>query len=127
MAKLTKEAFVEALKSMTLLEIKELVDGIKEEFGVDPSSVMVASGSNADNANEQPEKTKFTVIMKSLGSANKVAIIKTIRQITNLGILEAKKLAENTEGPVIKQDINKAEAEDIKKTLEELGATVELK
>lgn len=125
MAKLTKEAFIEALKGMTLLEIKELVDGIKEEFGVDPSSfVSSAAVGNNEAVNDKAEDNKFTVILKSLGKSI-VPIIKEIRQITNLTIIESKKLAE-TPNAVIKKDIDKEEAEIIKKKLEELGATVEL-
>ncbi|MGI3136106.1 MAG: 50S ribosomal protein L7/L12 [Candidatus Phytoplasma vitis] len=126
MAKLTKEVFIEALKSMTLLEIKELVDGIKEEFGVDPSNLVSSASNTSDSQGEKVEKTKATVILKTFGDASKkIAIIKEIREITGLGILDAKKLAE-TPNAIIKKDIEKAEAEEIKNKLEKLGATVEL-
>ncbi|WAN63571.1 LSU ribosomal protein L7/L12 (P1/P2) [Candidatus Phytoplasma rubi] len=126
MAKLTKEVFIEALKSMTLLEIKELVDGIKEEFGVDPSNLVSSASNTSDSQGEKVEKTKATVILKTFGDASKkIAIIKEIREITDLGILDAKKLAE-TPNAIIKKDIEKAEAEEIKNKLEKLGATVEL-
>ncbi|AYJ01343.1 50S ribosomal protein L7/L12 [Candidatus Phytoplasma ziziphi] len=126
MAKLTKEVFIEALKSMTLLEIKELVDGIKEEFGVDPSNLVSSNSNVSDSQGEKVEKTKATVILKTFGDAGKkIAIIKEIREITGLGILDAKKLAE-TPNAVIKKDLEKAEAEEIKNKLEKLGATVEL-
>lgn len=126
MAKLTKEVFIEALKGMTLLEIKELVDGIKEEFGVDPSSfVSSATVGNNEAAINKAEDNKSTVVLKSFSGKSIVPIIKEIRQITNLTIIESKKLAE-TPNAVIKKDIDKEEAESIKKKLEELGATVEL-
>jgi large subunit ribosomal protein L7/L12 len=126
MAKLTKEVFIEALKSMTLLEIKELVDGIKEEFGVDPSNLVSSVSNASDSQGEKVEKTKATVILKTFGDASKkIPIIKEIREITGLGILDAKKLAE-TPNAIIKKDLEKAEAEEIKNKLEKLGATVEL-
>ncbi|WP_225696164.1 50S ribosomal protein L7/L12 [Candidatus Phytoplasma sp. AldY-WA1] len=126
MAKLTKEVFIEALKSMTLLEIKELVDGIKEEFGVDPSNLVSSVSNTSDSQGEKVEKTKATVILKTFGDASKkIPIIKEIREITGLGILDAKKLAE-TPNAIIKKDLEKAEAEEIKNKLEKLGATVEL-
>lgn len=124
MAKLTKQAFVEALKEMTLLEIKELVDGLKEEFGIDPTAVAVAAGPAQAQA-EVEEKTEFTVVLKEFG-ANKIAVIKVVREITGLGLAEAKKLVE-TPDSVIKENTNKEDAENIKKSLTEAGATVELK
>ncbi|NLK12057.1 MAG: 50S ribosomal protein L7/L12 [Candidatus Phytoplasma sp.] len=122
MAKLTKEAFVEALKEMTLLEIKELVDGLKEEFGIDPTAMAVAA---APAAAEAEEKTEFTVVLKNFGT-NKIAVIKVAREITGLGLADAKGLVE-TPDAVIKENIKKEDAEKIKAQLEEAGATVELK
>lgn len=124
MAKLTKEAFVEALKEMTLLEIKELVDGLKEEFGIDPTAVAVAAGPAQAQA-EVEEKTEFNVILKEFG-ANKIAVIKVVREITGLGLAEAKKLVE-TPDSVIKENTNKEDAQNIQKALTEAGAKVELK
>lgn len=123
MAKLTKQAFVEALKEMSLLEIKELVDGLKEEFGIDPTAVAVAAGPAAGPAAE--EKTEFTVVLKNFG-ANKIQVIKVVRELTGLGLAEAKKVAE-TPDSVIKENVSKEDAENIKKQLEEAGASVELK
>lgn len=123
MAKLTKQAFVEALKEMSLLEIKELVDGLKEEFGIDPTAVAVAAGPAAGPAVE--EKTEFTVVLKNFG-ANKIQVIKVVRELTGLGLAEAKKVAE-TPDSVIKENVSKEDAENIKKQLEEAGASVELK
>lgn len=123
MAKLTKAQFVEALKEMTLLEIKELVDGLKEEFGIDPTAVAVAGPAQA--AEEVEEKTEFDVILKNFG-ANKIAVIKVVREITGLGLAEAKKVAE-TPDSVIKEKIKKDDAQAIKEQLEAAGATVEVK
>lgn len=122
MAKLTKEAFVEALKEMTILEIKELVDGLKEEFGIDPTAVAAAGPAAAADAAE--EKTEFNVVLKTHGP-NKIAVIKAVREATGLGLADAKKLAETADA-VIKENIAKDAAEELKAKLEEAGATVEL-
>ena len=121
MAKLTKESFIESLKEMTLLEIKELVDAMKEEFGVDPSAVAVAA---APVAAAVEEKSSFDVVLTSAG-ANKIAVIKIVREVTSLGLVEAKNLTEA--GGAIKEGLKKEEAEELKAKLEEAGATVELK
>ena len=123
MAKLTKESFIESLKEMTLLEIKELVDAMKEEFGVDPSAVAVAAAPAAGAA-EVEEKSTFDVVLTSCG-ANKIAVIKVVREATGLGLVEAKNLTEA--GGAIKEGIKKEEAEELKAKFEEAGATVELK
>lgn len=121
MAKLTKEAFVEALKEMTLLEIKDLVDGLKEEFGIDPTAVAAAGPAVVE---EVEEKTEFNVILKTFG-ANKIAVIKAVREATGLGLADAKTLTETADA-VIKEAISKDAAEELKAKLEEAGATVEL-
>ena len=123
MAKLTKESFIESLKEMSLLEIKELVDAMKEEFGVDPSALAVAAPA-AGGATEAAGATEKDVVLASAG-ANKVAVIKIIKEITGLGLVEAKGIADN--GGVIKEKVAADEAEALKKQLEEAGATVELK
>src|SRR5690554_593287 len=123
MAKLTKAAFIEALKEMTLLEIKELVDGLKEEFGIDPTAVAVAGP--AAGPTQEEEKTEFNVILKNFGG-NKIAVIKVIREITGLGLADAKTLAETADA-LVKENIKKEDAEAIKAKLEEAGATVEVK
>lgn len=122
MAKLNKEDFISALKEMNLLEIKELVDAMKEEFGVDPSAVAVSAAPAAAEAVE--EKTSFDVVLTSAG-ANKIAVIKIVREVTALGLVEAKNLTEA--GGAIKEGLKKEEAEELKAKLEEAGATVELK
>ena len=120
MAKLNKDDFIASLKEMTILEIKELVDAMKEEFGVDPSAVAVAAAPTAA-AEEGP--TSVTVNLTSAG-ATKIPVIKVIRDITGLGLKEAKDIADN--GGAVKENISKEEAEEIKAKLEEAGASVEI-
>ena len=122
MAKLTKEDFISALKEMTILEVKELVDVMKEEFGVDPSAVAVAAAPAAGAAEDTGSSTK-TVVLKNAGG-NKIAVIKIIKEITGLGLVEAKALADN--GGNIKENVAADEAENIKAQLTEAGAEVEL-
>ena len=124
MAKLTKAAFIEALKEMTLLEIKDLVDGLKEEFGIDPTAVAAAPAVGAAAAAVE-EKTEFNVILKTFG-ANKIAVIKVVRELTGLGLADAKTLTETADA-VIKEKIKKEEAEAVKQQLQDAGATVEIK
>ena len=121
MAKLTREDFISALKEMTILEVKELVDAMKEEFGVDPSAVAVAAAPAA-GAEDAGSSTK-TVVLKSAGG-NKIAVIKIIKEITGLGLVEAKGLADN--GGNIKENIPADEAKSIADQLTEAGAEVEL-
>ncbi|MDD5979526.1 MAG: 50S ribosomal protein L7/L12 [bacterium] len=121
MAKITKDEFISSLKEMTLLEVKELVDAMKEEFGVDPTSVAVAAPVAAAEVEEGP-KTK-TVVLKNAGAA-KINVIKLIREITGLGLKEAKDIADA--GGNVKENIPAAEAEELKAKLEEAGAEVEL-
>lgn len=121
MAKLNKEDFINSLKEMTILEVKELVDAMKEEFGVDPSAVAVAAAP-AGGAQEEESSTK-TVVLKDAGAA-KIAVIKVIREITGLGLVEAKGLADK--GGNIKENVSADEANEIKAKLEEAGATIEL-
>ncbi len=120
MAKLTKEDFISALKEMTILEVKELVDAMKEEFGVDPSAVAVAA---APAAQEEAGDTNKTVVLKNAGG-NKIAVIKLLKEITGLGLVEAKALADN--GGNVKENVPSDEANQIKAQLEEAGAEIEL-
>ena len=120
MAKFTKEEFINGLKEMTILEVKELVDAMKEEFGVDPSAVAVAAAPVA--AADEGTSTK-TVVLKNAGAA-KIGVIKIIREITGLGLVEAKAIADN--GGNIKENVSADEANELKAKLEEAGATVEL-
>ena len=121
MAKLNKEDFISALKEMTILEVKELVDAMKEEFGVDPSAVAVAAPGAGAAVDEGPS-TK-TVVLKNAGG-NKIAVIKIVKEITGLGLVEAKALADN--GGNLKENIPAEEAEALKAQLEEAGAEIEL-
>ena len=120
MAKFTKDEFINGLKEMTILEVKELVDAMKEEFGVDPSAVAVAA---APAAGAEAESSTKTVVLKDAGAA-KIGVIKVIREITGLGLVEAKGIADN--GGNIKENVSNDEANEIKAKLEEAGATVEL-
>ena len=122
MAKLNREDFISSLKEMTLLEIKELVDAMKEEFGVDPSAVAVAAPVAGAAADAAP--STVTVSIADAGAA-KVGVIKVVKDITGLGLKEAKDIVD-TNG-VVKENISVAEAEEIKAKLEEAGATVEVK
>ena len=120
MAKLTRDEFISALKEMTILEIKELVDAMKEEFGVDPSAVAVAA---APAAAVEEGPSKMNVVLTAAG-ANKLAVIKIVKEVTGLGLKEAKEIADN--GGAVKEGLPKEEAEALKAQLEEAGATVEL-
>ena len=122
MAKLSAKEIIDSLKEMTLLEIKEVVDLMKEEFGVDPSAVAVAAAPAAEAANEGP--SAVDVVLASAG-ANKIAVIKLVREITGLGLKEAKDIADN--GGVVKENVSTDEANELKAKFEEAGATVELK
>ena len=122
MAKLTKDEFISSLKEMNLLEIKELVDAMKEEFGVDPSAVAVAAPAAGATADEGP--STVTVSIADAGAA-KVAVIKVVKEITGLGLKESKDIVDAN--GVVKENISVAEADEIKAKLEEAGATVEVK
>ena len=122
MAKLTKEDFINSLKEMNLLEIKELVDAMKEEFGVDPSAVAVAAPVAGAAAEEGP--SSVNVVLASAG-ANKLAVIKIIKEVTGLGLGESKAIADN--GGNIKENVPMDEANELKAKFEEAGATIELK
>ena len=121
MAKIENKDIIEALKEKTILEVKELVDMMKEEFGVDPSAVAVAAAPAAEAGAE--ENAAKTVVLKDCG-ASKIGVIKVIREITGLGLVEAKAIADN--GGNIKENVPAEEANQIKAQLEEAGATVEL-
>lgn len=122
MAKITKDEFISSLKEMTLLEIKELLDAMKEEFGVDPSAVAVAAPAAGAAADAAP--STVTVSIADAG-AGKVGVIKVVREITGLGLKESKDIVDNN--GVVKENISVDEANDIKAKLEEAGATVEVK
>jgi large subunit ribosomal protein L7/L12 len=122
-----KDAFLTALDSMTVLELNELVKAIEEKFGVSAAAMAApaAGGGAAGGAAAAEEKTEFNVVLTEAG-ANKVSVIKAVREITGLGLKEAKDLVDGAPKPV-KEGIAKADAEAAKKKLEEAGAKVELK
>ncbi|WP_044895184.1 50S ribosomal protein L7/L12 [Bacillus alveayuensis] len=122
---MTKEQIIEAVKNMTVLELNELVKAIEEEFGVTAAAPVVVAGGAAAGGDAAAEKTEFDVILAD-GGAQKIKVIKVVREITGLGLKEAKELVDNTPKPV-KEGVSKEEAEEIKAKLEEVGASVEIK
>ena len=121
----SKEDLVETLSGMTILEVTELVAQLEEKWGVSAAVAVAAVAVAADAGAKEEVKDEFDVVMTSFGE-NKVNVIKTVRVITGLGLKEAKDLVEGVPS-VVKEAANKAEAEGIKKQLEEAGAAVELK
>jgi len=122
-----KEELLETISNMTVLEVVELVEAMEEKFGVSAAvaAAPAAAGAAAGNGAAAEEKTEFDVVMTSFGE-NKVSAIKAVRSITGLGLKEAKELVESAPASV-KEGASKEEAEEIKKQLEEAGATVEVK
>ena len=123
MAKLTAQELIEAIKEMTVLELNDLVKACEEEFGVSAAAGVVVAASGP--AAEVEEKTEFDVELTEVG-AEKVKVIKVVREITGLGLKEAKDTVEGAP-KVIKEGVSKEESEEIKKKLEEVGAKVTLK
>jgi len=127
---MTKEAIIDALKGMTVLELADLVKALEKEFGVSaaaPVAMAVApAGTAAAGAPAaEEEKVEFTVTLKAVGE-NKISVIKAVREVTTLGLKEAKDLVESAPKPVA-EGVNKEDAANMKKKLEEAGATVEIK
>ena len=119
---MTKEQIIEAVKNMTVLELNDLVKAIEEEFGVTAAAPVAVVGGGAAAAEE---KTEFDVILTSAGD-QKIKVIKVVREITGLGLKEAKEVVDNTP-KAVKEGASKEEAEEIKAKLEEVGAGVEVK
>ena len=117
--------FVEEVKTLTVLELNELVKAIEEEFGVSAAAPVMMAGPVADGAAADDAKTEFDVILASAGGS-KMGVIKLVKEITGLGLKEAKELVDNAPKP-IKEGISQADADEIKKKLEDAGATVEIK
>ncbi|MBF0707178.1 50S ribosomal protein L7/L12 [Guptibacillus hwajinpoensis] len=117
------EQIIEAIKEMTVLELNDLVKAIEEEFGVTAAAPVAAAGGAAEGAAE--EQSEFDVVLESAGSS-KIKVIKVVREITGLGLKEAKELVDGAPSP-IKEGIAKEEAEELKGKLEEVGAVVEVK
>ena len=120
---MTKEQIIEAVKNMTVLELNDLVKAIEEEFGVTAAAPVAVMGGAAGAAAE--EQTEFDVILTAAGD-QKIKVIKVVREITGLGLKEAKELVDNTP-KAIKEGVSKEEAEEVKAKLEEVGAGVEVK
>jgi large subunit ribosomal protein L7/L12 len=125
---MTKEEIIAAVKTMTVLELADLVKALEDEFGVTAAPVAMAAApaaGGAPAAAAEEEKSEFTVILKEIGE-NKINVIKAVREVTTLGLKEAKDLVEGAPKPV-KEGVNKDEAASVKKKLEEAGAKVEIK
>lgn len=123
----SKEEILDTISNMTVMEVVDLIEAMEEKFGVTAAAAVAvaAPAAGAGPAAAAEEKTDFDVILSSFGD-NKVGVIKVIRGITGLGLKEAKALVEGAPSPV-KEGVSKAEAEDIKKQLEEVGAKVDMK
>ncbi|MCB5882388.1 50S ribosomal protein L7/L12 [Lachnospiraceae bacterium EP-SM-12S-S03] len=125
MAKLTTAEFIEAIKELSVLELNELVKACEEEFGVSAAAGVVVAAAAGDGAAAAEEKDEFDVELVSAG-ASKVKVIKVVREITGLGLKEAKEVVDGAP-KVVKEAVSKAEAEEIKAKLEAEGAEVNLK
>ena len=128
---MAKEEVIEAIKSMTVMELAELVKSLEEEFGVSAASMVAAAApataapAGAAAAGGDEEQTEFNVILKEIGE-NKISVIKAVREVTPLGLKEAKELVESAPKP-IKEGVSKQDAEAVKEKLEAAGATAEIK
>lgn len=124
---MTKEEIMQAIESMTVLELSELVKAMEEKFGVSAAApvAVAAAGPAAAAAEPEEEKTEFDVILAAIGD-KKINVIKVVREVTGLGLKEAKALVDGAPAPV-KEKISKADAEALKAKLEEAGATIEIK
>ena len=125
MAKMTTAEFIEAIKELSVLELNELVKACEEEFGVSAAAGVVVAGPAAGGAAAAEEKDEFDVELTEVG-AEKVKVIKVVRELTGLGLMEAKDAVDGAP-KVLKEGVSKAEAEEAKKALEEAGAKVTLK
>ena len=122
---MTKEQLLEAIESMTVLELSELVKAMEEKFGVSAAAPVAVAAAPAAGGAAAEEKTEFDVILASAG-AGKINVIKVVREITGLGLKEAKELVDGAP-KAVKEKVSKADAEGFKAKLEEAGATVEVK
>ena len=126
--KISKDDVIEFISSMTVLELSELVEELEKKFGVSaaaPIAVSTATALEKDEKVEEVEKTEFDVVLTGVGD-KKIQVIKVVRSVTNLGLKEAKELVDGAPNKV-KEGISKEDAENIKKQLEEAGATVDIK
>ncbi len=118
-------AIIEELKGLTVLELSELVHAVEDEFGVSAAAAVAVAGHAADGGAAAAEQTEFDVVLKAAGG-NKIAVIKVVREVTGLGLKEAKALVDGAP-KALKEGVSKEDAEAIKTKLEEAGAEVELK
>ena len=121
----TKEEILESIAQMTVMEVADLIKMMEEKFGVVAAAAAVAAGPAAAAAEAAEEQTEFTVALKSVDAAKKIACIKEVRAITGLGLKEAKELCEN--GGVLKEGVSKDEAKAMKEKLEAAGCVIEVK
>ena len=121
----SKDDILETIASMSVMEVVELVEAMEEKFGVSAAAAAVVAAPAAGDAGAAAEQSEFTVMLTGAG-ANKVSVIKAVRGITGLGLKEAKAMVDGAPAAV-KEGVDKAEAEEVKKQLEEAGAAVELK
>jgi large subunit ribosomal protein L7/L12 len=121
----TKDEILDSIAEMSVMDVVELVKAMEEKFGVSAQAAVAVAAPAAGGQEAAAEKTEFDVVMKSFGG-NKIAVIKVIREITGLGLKEAKDMVESSPANV-KEAVSKDEAEDVKKKLEEAGAEVEVK
>ncbi len=122
---MTKDQIIEAIKAMTVLELNELVKACEEEFGVSAAAPVAVAGAVAGGAAAAEEKTEFDVVLANAG-ANKIKVIKVVREITGLGLKEAKEIVDGAP-KTVKEGASKDDAESMKAKLEEVGAVVEVK
>ena len=123
---MTAAEIIEAIKGMSVLELNDLVKACEEEFGVSAAAGVVVAAAGAGAAEEAEEKTEFDVELTEVPAASKIKVIKVVREVTGLGLKEAKELVEAAP-KVVKEAAAKADAEELKKKLEEVGAKVTLK
>ncbi len=119
------DKIVASVEELTVLELNELVKAIEEKFGVSAAAPVMMAGAAPAAGGGEEEKSEFDVVLKEVGG-NKMAVIKLVKEITGLGLKEAKELVDNAPKN-IKEGVSKADAEDVQKKLEEAGATIELK
>lgn len=119
------KALAEELVNLTVKDVQELAKVLKEEYGIEPAAAAVVAVA-AEGPAAEAEQTEFTVILKSAGQA-KLAVVKAVKELTGLGLKEAKELTDKAPDAIIKEKVSKAEAEQVKAALEEAGAEVEVK
>jgi len=125
MAAITNDQILDAIASMTILELSDLVKAIEEKFGVTAAAPVVMAGGAAGGAAAAEEKTEFNVSLEAADPAKKIAVIKAVREVTGLGLKEAKDLVEGAPKP-LKEGVSKEEADKIKSTVEAAGGTVKI-